>query len=144
MLSFIGDLTNQLTPTPGLVVARDAADSSDAVMRARGGLRPRALRHVREYILAHLEEDLSNHVLAKLVGLSAYHFSRAFKQSAGVSPHRFVLQSRVERAKHLLGETELSLAEIALIVGFGDQSHCARWFRKIVGITPSRFRWLRR
>ena len=83
-------------------------------------------------------------VLAEFVGLSAWHFARAFKQTAGVPPHRFVLQSRVERVKHLLVETELPVAQIAVAAGFADQSHCARWFREIVGITPSRFRWLGR
>jgi transcriptional regulator GlxA family with amidase domain len=145
MLSRVGTLTNQSEPPPGAVVAGlgDAADSGGVNAPARGGLPPRAFRRVREYILAHLEENLSNPVLADLIGLSAYHFSRAFKQSAGVPPHRFVIQSRVERVKHLLAETELPLAQIAVITGFTDQSHCARRFREFVGVTPSRFRWLR-
>jgi AraC-like DNA-binding protein len=107
-------------------------------------LPPRAFRRVREYILEHLAEDISNRALAELVGLSACYFARVFKQSAGVSPHRFVLQSRVDRVMYLLAETELPLAQIAVVAGFADQSHCTRRFRQLVGITPSRFRWLRR
>jgi transcriptional regulator GlxA family with amidase domain len=145
MLSRVGSLTNQLTP-PGMVVAGlgDGADCGDVHVPVRGGLPPRALRRVREYIVTHLAEDISNRVLAQLVGLSDCYFSRAFKQSAGMPPHRFVLQSRVERVKHLLVETELPLAQIAITAGFTDQSHCTRRFRELVGITPSRFRWLRR
>lgn len=122
----------------------DFNGTGDAHVASRSGLPPRAFRRVREYILAHLEDDVSNRILAEFVGLSSWYFARAFKQTAGVSPHRFVLQNRVERVKHLLVETELPLAQIALAAGFGDQSHCTRWFRKLVGITPSRFRWLRR
>ena len=145
MLSRVGNLTNQSTPPPGIIVADpcDIADSGGHVP-ARGGLPPRACRRVREYILEHLAEDISNRVLAELVGLSACYFARAFKQSAGVSPHRFVLQSRVDRVKHLLAETELQLAQIAVATGFADQSHCTRRFHQLVGLTPSRFRWLRR
>jgi len=145
MLAPVGSLTNQLT-LPGMIVAgsRDVADGDDTHVPARGGLPPRAFRRVREYILAHLAEDISNRMLAELAGLSAYYFARAFKQSAGVSPHRYVLQSRVERVKHLLVETELPVAQIALAAGFADQSHCSRRFRELVGITPTRFRWLTR
>src|SRR5258708_34726289 len=90
--------TNQLKPPPGVIVAvlGDVADNGDVHVPGRGGLRPRAFRRVREYIHAHLAENISNRVLAELVGLSACYFVRAFKQSTGVSPHRFVLQSRVD------------------------------------------------
>ena len=107
----------------------------------RGGLPPRALRRVREFIEAHLEENISLQVLAVIVGLSMSHFARAFKQSEGVTPHDYVLRCRVRRAQELLADTELPLSEIAIAVGFADQSHCARRFREHVGLTPSRYRW---
>ena len=146
MLSRTGNLANPRKLPPGMIVASssDFNDTGHAHVPPRGGLPPRAFRRVREYILAHLEEDVSNRVLAEFAGLSPSYFVHAFKQTAGVSPHRFVLRSRVERVKHLLVETKLPLAQIAIAAGFGDQSHCIRWFRKLVGITPSRFRWLRR
>jgi transcriptional regulator GlxA family with amidase domain len=147
MLSRVSQLTNHSKPSLGMIVvagSREVVNGADIQVPARGGLPPRAFRRVREYVLAHLTEKISNRVLAQSVGLSASHFSRAFKQSAGVSPHRFVLESRIERVKHLLSESELPLAQIAVNAGFGDQSHCSRWFRKLVGITPSRFRWLNR
>ena len=145
MLLRVGDVTNQLNPPPGPVDAgADDVAGGDVIAAMQcGGLRPSAFRQVRQYIVAHLDEDLSNHVLAELVGLSTYHFARAFRQSAGVPPHRFVLQNRVALVKHLLAETELPLAQIAIAAGFTDQSHCTRRFRQFVGITPSRFRWLR-
>jgi AraC family transcriptional regulator len=117
------------------------ADAAPFKMPARGGLPPRALRRVREYILAHVEENISLQALASMVGLSRFHFTRAFKQSEGVTPHRFLLQCRVKRVQDLLATTELSLSQIALAAGFSDQSHCSRRFRELVGITPSRYRW---
>ena len=146
MLSRVDNLMNQVEPPPGMIVARfgDVADAGAVHVPARGGLPPRASRRVREYVVAHLAEDIRNPVLAELAGLSVCHFSREFKRSMGVSPHRFVLQSRVERVKQLLVETDLPLAHIAITAGFADQSHCTRRFHELVGITPSRFRWLNR
>jgi transcriptional regulator GlxA family with amidase domain len=146
MLSRVGNPTNQLKPPPGTIVAGsgDVADSGHVYVPTHRGLPPRAFRRVREYVIAHLAENISNRVLAELVGLSACYFVRAFKASAGLSPHRFVLQGRIERVKHLLVETELPIAQIAITAGFADQSHCTRCFREFVGITPARFRWLSR
>jgi transcriptional regulator GlxA family with amidase domain len=147
MLSRSGSPTSQLDPPPGMAVTRPAeiVDSGAAARGlARGGLPPHLFRRVRDYVLAHLAEKVTNRALAEFVGLSTCYFTRAFKQSAGVAPHRFVLQSRIERVKHLLVQTNLPLSHIAIAAGFADQSHCARRFREFVGITPTRFRWLSR
>jgi transcriptional regulator GlxA family with amidase domain len=82
--------------------------------------------------------------LAGVAGVSSHHFARGFKQSAGVTPHHYLTQKRVERAQDLLGNTDLSLSEIALAVGFSDQSHLARHFRQMLGVTPGQFRWAQR
>ena len=146
MISSIGNPTRQSTPPPGMIVAGagDVTGRGNGHAPAYRGLPPRAFQRVRDYILAHLEENISNRGLAALAGLSAFHFARAFKRSAGVTPHQFVLERRVERVKRLLVETDLPLAQIAVAAGFADQSHCARRFRDFVGITPTRFRWLSR
>ena len=112
--------------------------------QARGGLPPRALRRVREYVDAHLEENIGLEALAAAAGLSMFHFARAFKQSEGVTPHSYLIQRRVERAQELLTATDCSLSDIALATGFSDQSHLARHFRERVGIPPSTFRWSKR
>jgi len=104
-------------------------------------LPPRALQRVREFIEANLEENICIQALASIAGLSMYHFARAFKQSEGMTPHEYLIQCRVRRAKDLLAETDLPLSEIALASGFSDQSHCARRFREHVGVTPSSYRW---
>ena len=109
--------------------------------RIRGGLPPRALRKVREFIEANLDQKISIEALARAVGLSMFHFARAFKQSEGVTPHDYLVQRRVNRAKELLAATDLPLSEIAVTVGFSDQSHCARRFREYMGVCPRDYRW---
>jgi transcriptional regulator GlxA family with amidase domain len=115
--------------------------STQLPLRVRGGLPPRALRRVREYIEAHLEHTISIQALATVVGLSMYHFARAFKQSAGMTPHEYLVECRVRRVQELLADTDLPLSQIALASGFADQSHCARRFRERVGVSPSSYRW---
>ncbi|WP_407651931.1 helix-turn-helix domain-containing protein [Dongia soli] len=112
--------------------------------QARGGLPPGATRRVLEYVETHLSEKIDLAVLAGVAGFSVFHFAREFKQTAGVTPHFYLLQKRVQRAKEMLTRTDLSLSEIALAAGFADQSHLARHFRRIVGSTPREFRWSRR
>ena len=104
------------------------------------GLSPERLQRVRDYVEAHLDEDLSLTVLADIACLSAYHFSRSFNQAVGVGPQRYVIQRRVERAKTLLRRTRQPLALIALEAGFGDQSHFTTAFSHEMGVTPGHFR----
>ncbi|MEP7343095.1 MAG: AraC family transcriptional regulator [Acidobacteriota bacterium] len=105
-----------------------------------GGLQSNKLRRVSEFIDAHLDRDLTLAELAGEADLSIYHFSRAFKQKTGLSPIQFVSQRRIERAKQLLAASELPLAEIALSVGFKNQSHFTTLFRKLTETTPSAWR----
>jgi len=105
--------------------------------KAFGGLAPGALRRVREYIDEHLTENLPTEVLARIAELSLGHFNRAFQQSTGDSPHHYIIAHRVARAKELLVQTSRALADIALEVGFADQSHFTRTYVAITGETPS-------
>jgi transcriptional regulator GlxA family with amidase domain len=88
----------------------------------------------------HLNESIDLGMLARVAGLSMHHFARQFKQSAGVTPHYYLTQKRVERAQEMLVQTDLSIAEIAYAAGFSDQSHLARHFRYMLGTTPREFR----
>jgi AraC family transcriptional regulator len=108
---------------------------------ALDGVLPRhKLRAVIDYIHEHLDAELSLDHLAAIAHLSPYHFARVFKNSTGLPPHQYVIARRVERAKELLrGRNRPSLAEVAAEVGFSDQSHFTRHFRRLVGITPRRF-----
>lgn len=98
------------------------------------------LRPAITYIEDHLAEDLSLSEIAAVVHLSPYHFARLFKESAGFSPHQYVIQRRVERAKLLLSTTNRSLTTIAHIVGFAHESHLALHFKRLTGLTPKHYR----
>jgi transcriptional regulator GlxA family with amidase domain len=107
---------------------------------ARGGLAPASLRRVHDYVDRHLDRTISLAELARLTGLSVFHFARSFKQSQGTTPHRYVMQRRIQHAQHMLATTDLPLCEIAFAAGFADQSHLARHFRQQIGVPPGYFR----
>jgi len=117
---------------------------SPMAQQAVGGLTPRASRRVREYIDAHLSEDINVQVLAALTGLSKWHFARAFKQSIGTTPHHYLMVRRLECAQKILIETELPLAQVASKSGFSDQSHFSHRFRRFFGVAPRSIRWAHR
>ncbi|WP_169419402.1 helix-turn-helix domain-containing protein [Ramlibacter agri] len=106
----------------------------------RGALAPWQLRCATELMIERLAEDLSLAEPARACGLSVSYFSRAFKASVGTSPHRWLLQQRVLRAKSLLREAGRPLADIATACGFADQSHFTRVFTGLVGASPGAWR----
>ncbi|MFS8120129.1 MAG: helix-turn-helix domain-containing protein [Microcoleus sp.] len=103
------------------------------------GLSKFKLQQVREYINEHLHEEVKLIELAAIAQISPYHFLRLFKQSMGITPHQYILQRRIDKAKYLLQKSELSIADIAFRVGFCDQSHLTQYFKRIVGVTPRQF-----
>ncbi|HEY9736033.1 MAG TPA: AraC family transcriptional regulator [Trichocoleus sp.] len=105
-----------------------------------GGLSAAQLRQVIDYIQAHLEQDLGLSELAALLPMSPHYFAQLFKQSTGFSPHQYILQCRVKRAKELLHHTRQPIADIAFQVGFSHQSHLNRHFKRLIGVTPKQFR----
>lgn len=105
-----------------------------------GGLSPSQLHRATDYLNSHLEKNPSLTEVAAVIGVSMHHFARAFKQSTGIPPHRYLMERRVERAKVLLGQTDLQLPEIALRLGFSSQSHFTTVFRQVTGTTPKNYR----
>lgn len=99
-----------------------------------------ALRRVRDYIGDNLAQALTLADIAAQAGLSPFHLSRLFKRATGCSLHQYVIAQRVERAKQLLLAGHMPLKEIAQRVGFADQSHLTRQFRRVVGVTPHALR----
>ena len=98
------------------------------------------LRHVIDYIDAHLDQDLTLAELAAVAGFSPSHFKALVRQATGTPVHRFVLERRVERARLHLLEGRLSVTEVALETGFAHPSHMARWMRRLLGLSPSQVR----
>jgi AraC family transcriptional regulator len=124
----------------GIHLLRQYCVFSPTVNQSSGGLSPRQLQRVLEYIEAHLSESLHLSALAQINDMSESHFSRSFKKSTSIAPHQYVLNRRVEKAKHLLQQSQLSILEIALECGFAHPGHLSRHFKRIVGTTPRQFR----
>lgn len=108
--------------------------------RKTGGLAPFRLRRVLDFMDAHIDTRIDIQDLAMCAGLSVSHFAHQFRQSTGVSPHRYRLQLRVDRAKALLENSGMSVLQIALAVGFDNQQHFATVFRRLEGVSPSAYR----
>jgi AraC family transcriptional regulator len=105
-----------------------------------GKLSSQQLKQVIEYVHEHLSEDLSLVDLAEQMNLSAFYFAHLFKNSLSLSPHQYLLQNRVERAKKLIAIAgKPNLTDIGLQVGFYDQAHFTKAFKRVVGIPPKRF-----
>ncbi|OJH36807.1 hypothetical protein BON30_30330 [Cystobacter ferrugineus] len=108
--------------------------------RKQGGLAPWQLRKAKDYLQVHLSEGVRLRELAQLTGLSQSQFGRAFKVSTGMTPFRWQTQARIARARELLLDGRLSLAEVSLATGFSEQSHFTRVFQRVVGTSPGAWR----
>jgi AraC family transcriptional regulator len=97
-------------------------------------------KRVTEYIDDHVADDVSLAALADLARLSPFHFSRAFRQSFGMPPHRYHIVKRIERAKCRLADMSLSVTEVGQQLGFSESSAFTATFRKVTGRTPSDLR----
>lgn len=104
------------------------------------GLPPHRLKLVFSHIEGNIAEPLKVAELAHVIGMSEYYFSKLFKVSTGLTPHRYIMRERIEQARAYLRETELELKEIALRTGFETQSHFSSVFHRLTGITPKRYR----
>lgn len=124
----------------GLLIEEHGA-SARVDTRSPTRLAPAQSARIRDYIDQHLAADLSVEQLAALLGLSAAHFSRAFKATFGASPHAYVTERRLGVACRLLQEDKsTSIADIAAGLGFSSQSHFTDAFRRKLGVTPGRWR----
>jgi len=106
----------------------------------RGGLPTDELRRIEEYVEENLARNLSLHELSQQLDMNLYFFVRSFKRSTGLPPHQYVLRRRVERAKALLLDPGISIADIALRCGFATQSHLTATFNRLTNLTPGEYR----
>ena len=107
---------------------------------ARGGLAPWQARRAKEILSANLDGSVTLNEIASECGLSVSHFARAFRVSIGMAPHQWLLHRRLEYAKTLLPNEQMSLSDVALASGFADQSHFTRVFSKEIGTSPGAWR----
>jgi AraC family transcriptional regulator len=107
-----------------------------------GGLSGRTLTEVTDFMVENCARDLHLEELARMAGVSRFHFAREFKRMTGVPPHQYLVKLRIQRAKSLLEGTTMPLSEVGLQSGFSHQSHFSRLFRRFTGTTPQSYRLL--
>ena len=117
-----------------------APEGLSTITNTRGGLAPWQLRRVTAHVEANLEGRLSVSDLAALTKRSESQFFRSFKASMQLTPTEYVLRQRIDRAKHLMLQTDEPTVAIALACGFADQAHFCSRFRRVTGDSPSRWR----
>ena len=106
----------------------------------RQALAPWQVKRLTDFVAINMASHVRNADLAATVGLSRSHLQRAFKQSFGVTPQAYVMQYRVQQAKHLMLSTDEQLVQIGLACGFADQAHFSTSFRRVAGIAPAKWR----
>jgi AraC family transcriptional regulator len=122
----------------GLLISKDVSTHAEPCERIY--LSPPKLRRVIDFIEAHLQESIGLDDLAEAAGLSPNHFLRVFKLATGETPYHFLRARRLERARRLLAEDAMPLAELALECGFANQAHFTAAFSRELGISPGRYR----
>jgi AraC family transcriptional regulator len=139
-----GSMHRQYAEALGIVLTHELVRiNGDSARRGpvnRGGLACWQQKRVAAYIEEHVADDVPLATLAELARLSPYHFCRSFKRSFGMPPHRYHAHRRIERAKQLLADRELSITMIAIDVGFSETSTFTAAFHRLTGQTPSRYR----
>jgi AraC-like DNA-binding protein len=138
-LLFVDHVTHALT----LHVAQQYGALGAAKGKPSGGLAPWQKKRVMELMDASIKTDIPLALLALECGISVRHFSRAFRQSFGMPPHRYLLRKRIELAQRLLMVPTLPLLAVAVECGFANQSHFSRVFAAVTGIAPGQWRRLR-
>ena len=131
--------SESLSLTVAAYVAARYSVSPQRPSRSTGGLAPRQLSRVLDFIRANLGSDLGVAELASVAHLSPSHFTQVFRRSVGMTPHQFVMRERIAEAKRLLAAGCMSVAEVALGLGFSSQSHFHAIFRRATGISPKRY-----
>lgn len=108
--------------------------------RFQGGLSAPQMRRATEFLEAHLDGNIALQQVAEICELSESHFARAFKQTFRMPPYRWLIERRVDRARDMMTNSRLPLADIAIQCGFADQSALNRSFKRIHGVTPGIWR----
>lgn len=123
-----------------MLLARQYSSIAPGLYSSGGRISTPCLKRVFDYVEAHLPEDIHLSDLAKTAGMSAFYFARVFKNSTGMTPHHYLLRRRIDRAKDMLRNSDRSVFEIGVRVGYSDRKHFRTLFRREVGASPTDFR----
>lgn len=153
LVGAIGGIVYENEPLSALLadtIAQALANRLITIGYQGGALRPsarrpnrlshRKIQQVREFVESNLATDIKLGAMANICGVSSEHFLRLFRSTMGVSPHQYVLNLRIGRAKVMLGDPTRSLTEVAMQCGFAHQQHLTSTFRRFTGLTPGRYR----
>lgn len=132
-------LIDSLKTTLAINLLRKYCTTKPKLSSYQDGLSESKLRQVTEYINEHLDRDLTIIELAAIAQISPYYFIRLFKKNTTQTPHQYILQQRIKKARYLLQHKKISISETATMVGFCDQSHFTKYFKRIVGMTPRQY-----
>ncbi|ADW71196.1 helix-turn-helix domain-containing protein [Granulicella tundricola] len=132
--------TDSIATLTATHLVRSYSNTTRSVPAFRGGMGPSRERRVLSYIAEHLNESITLEELARVAEISPNYLIALFRQSMGMTPHKYVVQTRVEHARTLLKQRDLPLLEIAHRCGFQDQSQFTTVFRRYSGLTPGQFR----
>lgn len=121
-------------------LARHHSLRSRSTSAAAKPVRTCRMKRLIDFIEENLDRDLSLEAMAAEAEISPLYLPRAFKAAVGQSPHQYVLQRRIQKARGLLTGTDSPIADIALAAGFSSQSHLSNWFRRLVGVSPANYR----
>lgn len=113
---------------------------SEEIELSRAGMVDRRLRRAIEFMHDNCGRELALAEIAAAAYLSEFHFARLFKKITSTTPHSFLAGLRIERARRLLAESDLSIVEVGAEVGYSSQSHFTKVFREATGLTPQAFR----
>ncbi len=134
---------DSMIQTLTLHILKSYSTATAKLEQLNGGLSGYNLRRVKEFIEANLDEDLGLAEIARVAGLSQFHFARSFRKTTNMTPQQYLMQRRIEKAKDLLTQNSLPIIEISLRTGFKNQSHFTTLFRKFTNFTPKTWRDLK-